>query len=400
MNVNQVSKPASASIVVDPRDIDTLVQNVGKKSLTKYKSTWMEFVRFSGISNVKKPTESDFFNFLHKKHVAKCTGNSIKNVYWHLNKFYKELYNGQLSDYPKLHLFVESCLTKGNSTRKESSFTKSEIHRFLREAHDENRYWLLRKVVACLAYSCGMKLSELHGLSRKSVLPCPDGFVVNFPPTVKRHTSSFLIPRREVDGVCFATIIENYISALKSDVVIQQENDPFLVTGRAPGKCVSRFFNHPLSIGMLRDIGKDIATFLKLEYPAFYTGDCIGKLTYGEQMKTLTFMEDNNKIGAKRRNSEQQNESNPSKRPSLDEECPKCTQLKQQNAELVLKDKQNSEEIEQLKNELTTLRGQLQMAQCKTIQANEPPKVQVKTEPKDDTDQIEIKQELVDPLQF
>ena len=397
--MNIKDKPSSPSVVIDPRDIDTLVQNVGQKSLTKYKSTWMEFVRFSGISNEKKPTETDFYNFLHKKYVGKCTGNSIKNVYWHLNKFYKELYNGQLADFPNLHSFVEKCLAKNNSTRKESAFTKSEINRFLREAQDENRYWLLRKVVACLAYSCGTKLSELHGLSRKSVQLCPDGYVVNFPPTVKRARSSFLIPKREVDGVCFATIIENYINALKADVVIQLENDPFLVTGRAPGKCVSRFFNHPLSIGMLRDIGKDIASFLGLEYPAFYTGDCIGKLTSGEQMKTLTldFKEDN---GTKRRNSEQQNDSNPNKRPSLDQDCTKCVQYKRENEELLLKEKRYTDEIEQLKNEVTSLRGQLQIAQCKRIQANELPTLQVKTEPKDETDQIEIKQEPVDPLQL
>ena len=62
-----------------------------------------------------------------------------------------------------------------------------QIDRFLRDGSNENRYILVRKVVAIVAIAGGQKAHDLRGLSMSNIRPLPEGtgYRVTHPPCQK-----------------------------------------------------------------------------------------------------------------------------------------------------------------------------------------------------------------------
>lgn len=76
-----------------------------------------------------------------------------------------------------------------------------------------------------------------------------------------------------------ARIIDIYYETLTFDSISLRPGGHFLYTGRAAtedngNRRQSRFYNVPMGINAMRDIGKDVAKFLKLENADQYTGHC------------------------------------------------------------------------------------------------------------------------------
>ena len=86
----------------------------------------------------------------------------------------------------------------------------------------------------------------------------------------------FLIPRGFAEnGVCFASVIQTYLETLTKDGIMVLSDMPFFFTGRAATNTrVSKFVNSPVGANALRDVGKDIANYLKKPNPEGFTGHC------------------------------------------------------------------------------------------------------------------------------
>merc|ERR1711976_438285 len=110
-----------------------------------------------------------------------------------------------------------------------------------------------------------------------SVKPSENGYVVTFVHLKQRaqlENSKFLIPRGEAsNGVCLASIIQEYLEALAYDRVDTKGDSRFIRTGKkATGTKRSTFVNCPMGINTMYDVGKDIAEYLQLDNPDRYTG--------------------------------------------------------------------------------------------------------------------------------
>ena len=90
-----------------------------------------------------------------------------------------------LQKWPRIFDMIASYC-RGESVKKASVFTRDEILQFLKEAPNENRYWLIRKVVVTTAFFGGNRLHELRGMTQGSVVIAPEGYEVTFRPAKQR----------------------------------------------------------------------------------------------------------------------------------------------------------------------------------------------------------------------
>ena len=75
----------------------------------KYVKTWTTFTKQHGITVDKPPTQQDFLDYLGKrKSIDKVGYNTIKSEHSHLNKAVKNLYDYNLSKWPKIWEFVKA----------------------------------------------------------------------------------------------------------------------------------------------------------------------------------------------------------------------------------------------------------------------------------------------------
>ena len=75
-------------------------------------------------------------------------------------------------------------------TRPDKRLTKAQIIQFLKEADDSDRYFLVRKVIAMLAYLGALKLSMLRKMTLGSVKPHPKGYAVYIDPDMSMSSSN------------------------------------------------------------------------------------------------------------------------------------------------------------------------------------------------------------------
>ena len=81
-------------------------------------------------------------------------------------------------------------------TRPDKRLTKAQIIQFLKEADDSDRYFLVRKVIAMLAYLGALKLSMLRKMTLGSVKPHPKGYAVY----IERDMSLLKSLNQQTDG--------------------------------------------------------------------------------------------------------------------------------------------------------------------------------------------------------
>ena len=81
---------------IDPKELGSVSKLMAKKSFDAYRSSWLDFVSFANLSVEKEPMETDFFSFFEMKRSSGLAGNTLRVLYSHLNKVYKQLYNKNL----------------------------------------------------------------------------------------------------------------------------------------------------------------------------------------------------------------------------------------------------------------------------------------------------------------
>ena len=277
----------SQSGPVDPYDTRVPKAEMSPATFKVYNGTWLDFIKTSKISIDKPPQESDFSKYLMNLGAKGKSGPTIRAMYSHLNKFFKMLYNQNLQQWPKVFRIVEKFYN--NKTLK---FTKDEMKRFLMTA--DSRHWLVRKVILILGYCGKRRLPEYREVTKNSVIPCANGFKVNF--TAKNQNINFLIPNGPSElGVDLASIIQEYVDAMNVDLDTHWvRSGPFLHCGRNSKSSVNevlKLVNTPVGVNYLRDVGKDVAKFLKLENYERYLSLCFNA-DMEEEMETDVITEE------------------------------------------------------------------------------------------------------------
>ena len=84
------------NLKIDPHELANVSKVMTKKSFDAYKSSWLDFVSFAKLSVEREPMETDFFSFFEMKRSTGLAGNTLRVIYSHLNKVYKQLYNKNL----------------------------------------------------------------------------------------------------------------------------------------------------------------------------------------------------------------------------------------------------------------------------------------------------------------
>ena len=167
-----------------------------------------------------------------------------------------------------------------------------------------SKYWLVRKVVAVIGYFGGFRNVELKSLKFGFVMDSAnkptaqkvweksdDGsYWFNFYRSKQRASqvlTQICVPKcskemvnctdsvdRVPIGVCPASVIDQYLSVLSSDLncsIEQLEGDFFKSTH---GKIANKFVRVPLGKNKLAQVGIEFAQELMLPNPSAYTGHC------------------------------------------------------------------------------------------------------------------------------
>ena len=121
-------------------------------------------------------------------------------------------------------------------------------YRFLREAPDEDRYWLARKAVGVISYLGKIKCSDCRNIDQEDVKFTKQGIKIKFQPDGEKESKVIYISNeKSEDGIHFTSIIQTYHEALKRDDIPVFPNSPFLFTGRRKAnELESKFVNSAL----------------------------------------------------------------------------------------------------------------------------------------------------------
>ena len=159
------------------------IDGVKKETLIKYKRSWREFLSIAKVKRGNEPTKEDVELYFNCKRANGVSYNTLKALYGHLNKMFKMIHNKRLEDFPggSLKKMLETWKTD-EPVRPEKRLTKAQIIQFLKEADDSDRYFLVRKVIAMVAFLGGLKLSMLRKMTLGSVIPHPKGYAVYIEP--------------------------------------------------------------------------------------------------------------------------------------------------------------------------------------------------------------------------
>ena len=249
-------------------------QEIAESTFKKYKRTWQEFLNSAKVNFGNEPTKEDFESYFIFKRENGVAHGTLKALYSHLSKMFKMMHNKELDNFHggSIKRMLESW--QEDPKRPDKRLTKAQIIQFLKEADDSDRYLLVRKVIAMLAYLGGLKLSMLRMMTLGSVKPHPKGYAVHMNQDVLKpysknqqveETVCFIVPQGGDDGVCYASIMRTFLDALAKDQLDLHPDVPLFRQGkRKTASTPSTFTSLSLGKNNLYNVGKEVAQFLKL----------------------------------------------------------------------------------------------------------------------------------------
>ncbi len=243
-----------------------------KKSGSAYIKAWSDFKFKQTTEFLGQPKEDDFlsyFDYLHR--IKGHAPTTLWSIYSKLNNMYNIVDTGKKlqQDYPRLTVQLKRY-SAGYERKQARVFSYEEIMKFLLMPCEEPKsYWLLRKCAAVLAFTGGLRCTELKSLTFESLEHTQEGYVVHYTPAKQRQElkrACFLVPyNRDSPSECFARHVDNYIDAVRSSVS-KLEGDLFKT-------CLKQGFSKvSMGINYIYGIPKDIACMLQLPNPEKYTG--------------------------------------------------------------------------------------------------------------------------------
>ena len=155
------------------------IDGVRKETLHKYKRSWQDFLSIAKVKDGNEPTKEDFQVYFNCKRANGISYATLRALYSHLNKMFKMIHNKEIDNFPGGSLKNMLDTWKyDDPVRPDKRLTKAQIIQFLKEADDSDRYLLVRKVIAMLAYLGGLKLLKLREMTLGCVKPHPKGYAV------------------------------------------------------------------------------------------------------------------------------------------------------------------------------------------------------------------------------
>lgn len=153
--------------------------------------------------------------------------------------------------------------SEGYRSKKSKVLEKGDVEKFLVEACDEK--YLFTKVALIVGIAGGCRREELKDLLFKDVKD--EGYCMKFflPVTKTKISRESYVTAGDVQGIDMVQIIRRYIGLRPNNV----PHGRFFIQFRN-GTCSKQ----PVGINTFGSMPKQIATYLKLEDPAAYTGHC------------------------------------------------------------------------------------------------------------------------------
>ena len=155
------------------------IEGVSKETLERYKNSWRDFLIFANIRDGNEPTKEDFDSYFKHKREQGKSYSTARALYSHLNKMFKMIHNKEIDNFSGCSLKHMLERWQPDPIKSDRRLTKAQIIQFLKEADDSDRYLLVRKVIAMVAFLGGVKLSMLRKMTLGSVKPHPKGYAVH-----------------------------------------------------------------------------------------------------------------------------------------------------------------------------------------------------------------------------
>ena len=132
-------------------------KNLEAEVFQKYEKSWLDFIEKYSISSEKEPEESDFTHFFEnlKGYLSPST---MWSIFSHLNKAVFELFGYKIqAKFPQIAMSLKKH-SKNYVAKRSKSFSKENLDEFFATMDIRNRYFLVRAVVAIMAFFGGNKI--------------------------------------------------------------------------------------------------------------------------------------------------------------------------------------------------------------------------------------------------
>ncbi|XP_063370766.1 uncharacterized protein LOC134659090 [Cydia amplana] len=236
--------------VPSPPEIENIADGT-KKVYKKRYTKFMEWRKKENISSFSEKVLLAYFQYMSTKYAP----SSLWAEYSMIKSTLKLYEKTDISRYGKLLRFLKQK-SEGYKVKKSKTFTPSEIEMFIRKAPDE--VFLMVKVAVIFGVLGACRRQELQRLLFKDVKDFNEMLLVNIMKN-KKLDRTFTITGK------YYHIVKKFIGTRPKNC----KNERFFLT-YYKGKC--SFQN--VGINHFGNMGKMVATYLKLSNPELYTGHC------------------------------------------------------------------------------------------------------------------------------
>ena len=255
------------------RKVDEIMKDtMPGKSKEDYIKAWKSFMEFVGKQRI--PGEEDYIQYFdHLHEVKEYAASTIWKIYSMLSYMHQQNYNTKLQNLtPKLTQLCKSY-NAGYERKCASLFTKEELQKFLEnEALDEDPFWVIRKAIASVYFSGGLRSAGVVELEFSNMVDRGDTYV--FKLKRKKQTggpeeSMFVVP------TSLYRYLNNYINGLRIAIdEVGLKGRLFKGTPKFNHTTKAKYVNQNMGKVKIANVGVDVATLLKLDNPKRYTGHC------------------------------------------------------------------------------------------------------------------------------
>ncbi|XP_063544507.1 uncharacterized protein LOC134752749 isoform X1 [Cydia strobilella] len=232
------------------------IENISDGTKKIYKKSYNKFMAWRKKENISSISEKVLLTYFQDMS-TKYAPSTLWAEYSMIKSTLKLYEKTDISCYVKLPQFLKQK-SEGYKAKKSKTFAPSEIEKFIRKAPDE--VFLMVKVAVIFGVLGACRRQELQRLLFKNVKVFDDEMLlVNIMKTKNKLDRTFTVTGK------YYHIVKKFIDARPKDC----RNERFFLT-YYKGKCSLQ----NVGINYFGNMGKTVATYLKLSNPELYTGHC------------------------------------------------------------------------------------------------------------------------------
>ncbi|XP_043283728.1 uncharacterized protein [Venturia canescens] len=231
----------------------TKIDLLPSKSKKIYEYTYDAFVKWKRERKTNLTSETILMAYF-KELSEKYKPSTLWSIYSMLKATLKIKEKIEIDTYHTFKEFIKKQ-SSGFTSNKSKVFTSENIQKFLSEA--PNSQYLATKVALIFGISGACRSNELVKIKLDDIKKQGDLLVVNLPAITAKKPRTFVIAEE------FTQIVQQYTDRRPQNAT----TDRFFVNFQK-GKCTSQV----IGIHKFSRMPKEIATYLKLDDPAKYTG--------------------------------------------------------------------------------------------------------------------------------